>query len=141
MARGRCAGCGLEDPSAKKVERHVASCPDYLALYRTSPEKALSPEDEMKRWSEVTSSDEYQEAKAAEKDERYAGYRANNERRVEQQASRWKSRQFRSGRTTSTPYHANGGIPEGGRLTPIREGSADDAARRVASKQHEIRVG
>lgn len=142
MARGRCSGCGHEDQSAKKVERHTASCPEYIRLWREHPERALSPEAEAERWAAHTSTEEYTEQREAAKDEKYAGYRADNERRVEAQASRWKSREFRSGRSTSTP--AKLPAQQGGRLAPTGvtlTTNDPDPARRVAARQQEIRVG
>lgn len=52
MSAGRCAGCGFTNSSCKLVRSHVMNCEEYLALWRDSPDKALSPEDEFARYSE-----------------------------------------------------------------------------------------
>lgn len=49
IAAGRCAGCGHEDASARKVRYHTSSCAKFIELWRASPEKALDPEAEHAR--------------------------------------------------------------------------------------------
>jgi hypothetical protein len=51
---GRCAGCG-KTGQPKPVLRHVAECPDWLAL---PPERQLDPEAEYRRWLEQDRGDE-----------------------------------------------------------------------------------
>jgi hypothetical protein len=44
VSAGRCSGCGFEDVSCRKVKTHVLTCSVYLALYRSDPDRCLSPE-------------------------------------------------------------------------------------------------
>jgi hypothetical protein len=50
VSAGRCAGCGGTDSSCQRIKKHVQKCPDFLALYRTDPARALDPEAEYRRW-------------------------------------------------------------------------------------------
>lgn len=126
MARGRCAGCGQEDASAKKIERHINTCPQYLDLWRTDPDRALSPTAEAERWSEVKESDDYDLAKHERRERFLVDVKVKNDKKIEAQTQRWTSREFRNlsgADARSTPVPA----PQGGRITERR----DDAAGRA----------
>jgi hypothetical protein len=84
MTIGRCAGCGLTNPSCKTVDKHVMTCPEYLTLYRTEPARALKPTDEYVRWkANEGSADNLADAKDEARTERIAGLRANDKARLE----------------------------------------------------------
>lgn len=89
MTQGRCPGCGLVDASCKKITSHVLHCPDYIALYKSDPDKCLDPESEYLRWR---TEDQSVEARAAAKEERLAARFAENDSRRLEQADRWKPR-------------------------------------------------
>lgn len=130
MARGRCAGCGHEDASARQTAKHVNSCPAYLELYRTDPARALSPEAEAERWARFRETDEHAMAKHEARERFLVDVKAKNDRRIDAQQERWASRSFRNLNATSTPVPT----PEGGVLaTP-----PDDPAGRVAARQARI---
>lgn len=82
MSRGRCAGCGYEDASCKKVRTHVNTCPEFLVLYKTEPARAIDPEDEFVRFKALTETFEYQEARDEEKSAKHAKYREDAERKL-----------------------------------------------------------
>jgi hypothetical protein len=80
MHPGRCAGCGVVNTSCKKIRAHVCECPDYLRLYRESPEKALEPEAEYLRWK---ADDTVADVRAQQKDLRLqARFKALDEKRA-----------------------------------------------------------
>jgi len=65
------------------------TCPEFAALYKESPEKALDPEDEYVRYQEWLQSDEGQawlDEQTADKSE---SYRKNAERILERERTRW----------------------------------------------------
>lgn len=112
MPKGRCAGCGLENSSAKLIERHMTKCPEYLDLYKTDAAKALSAEAEAQRYDTLKKTDEFIEAKEAEKDARYDGYREAAARKIEALRDRWRGGQkFKQVNRKSTPVAS----PENGR--------------------------
>lgn len=49
MATGRCAGCGRID-SLRKIGQHIVDCVDYTTLFRTDPDRALTPAEEYQRY-------------------------------------------------------------------------------------------
>lgn len=51
MSQGRCSGCGETGPEVAIVI-HTVSCPDFAALYREHPDRALLPAREYQRWRE-----------------------------------------------------------------------------------------
>jgi len=89
MTAGRCAGCGATDNSCKKIKAHVTTCPDFLALFKTDPSKALPPEAEYTRWKEE---DNTEEQRAIEKDKRLQVRFADMDRRRENQKERWSKK-------------------------------------------------
>lgn len=85
MALGRCAGCGRTG-SCKKVEVHALTCPQYLELFRTQPERCLDPAAEHDRHKEQNTS----EARAAQRDIRLRARFAEMERQQNIQGQRWR---------------------------------------------------
>jgi hypothetical protein len=73
------------------MRRHVASCPEYAVLYRTSPEKALDPEEEMEKFRLFKQSEEGQDAKADMRAERLDQWTAFQETKAEQALGRWNT--------------------------------------------------
>jgi len=65
------------------------SCPEYIALFRTSPEKCLDPTDEFIRFGLEEGSDE---SKADAKEERLTKRFAELDARRLEQVGRWKPR-------------------------------------------------
>lgn len=49
MAAGRCAGCGRID-SLRKIGLHIVDCVDYATLFRTDPDRCLTPAEEYERY-------------------------------------------------------------------------------------------
>lgn len=86
MAIGRCSGCGRTEQS-KRVQLHVLTCPDYLALYRESPERCLDPEKEQARHRD----EDTVEARAALRDQRLRVRFAEIDTVYQRQAQRWKT--------------------------------------------------
>lgn len=87
MTHGRCAGCGFSSPSCKKVQAHVLSCPDYLALYKSNPAAALTPEQEYERWKLEEDSPESRELRRRKL---HAHYREQADQKLARQRSRWQ---------------------------------------------------
>lgn len=50
---GRCAGCERTDKSADTTREHTRYCPAFKVLFEQSPERALDPETEYRRWVEL----------------------------------------------------------------------------------------
>lgn len=88
MSPGRCAGCGKTHQSCKVIRTHTMSCPDYLKLFKESPEKALDPEAEHRRWNEEENSDE---ARAEAKDVRLQKRFAELDAKRDEQTTRWST--------------------------------------------------
>lgn len=87
MAAGRCAGCGYTS-STRKTELHVLSCPDYLALYREHPDKALDPAAELVRHQ---TEEDTREVRAERRGRRLTKRYAELERAYAQQTARFAS--------------------------------------------------
>lgn len=79
--KGRCAGCGLSG-SVARVSAHARYCPEYRELYRSAPERALSPEEEYARWQD---SEERQERR----EQRREAAIAEADRRRDVHRRRW----------------------------------------------------
>lgn len=111
--RGRCAGCGWEDPSSKRVRVHVQECGEYLALFRATPERALDPEAEYVRDREHRQSAEFAEADEARRAAVHEGFRVAQARRVASDKNRWKTGRLGPERQVSAPVGvpAPGGAP------------------------------
>lgn len=86
MAQGRCAGCGKTDGSAKALNKHILQCPDYIALYKVDPARALTPEAEWERWQ---AEENNPEAREAAREERIATRIAESVAKLDKQHSRW----------------------------------------------------
>ncbi len=87
MPAGRCAGCGFTE-SCARVKVHVLYCPQYLALFRNTPNQCLDPAQEYQRHREREGT---REARALRRAARM------HERFVEREAAasrtdRWKAR-------------------------------------------------
>ena len=54
MSSGRCAGCGFTD-STRRTGQHIMTCPQYLHLYATTPDRCLDPRREYQRHRAYTS--------------------------------------------------------------------------------------
>lgn len=87
MAMGRCSGCGLVG-SCKKVEIHVLTCPSYLTLFRTEPERCLDPASEQQRYK---THEDTSQARAARRDTRLRHRFAEMDRHQSMQAQRWRT--------------------------------------------------
>lgn len=70
MTAGRCAGCGMVRTSHRSVAEHIRNCGPYLVLWRESPDRALDPEAEFRRWQEE---DRNPEAKDLAREQRLNG--------------------------------------------------------------------
>lgn len=81
--QGRCSGCGETGPD-KAIATHTVSCEVFAALYRLSPEQALSPEAEYMRWRE--------QDKAAEQTARVAAKVSDTDARRAAMADRFRTR-------------------------------------------------
>jgi hypothetical protein len=127
MSRGRCSGCGAENASCKKIRTHVNTCPEYISLFKSEPEKCLDPEDEYRRHQQFLKTDDAQVAKDEARQTKHDAYRANNAAKIEQAKERWKGGTvFRSGHGVSRATL----VPDGGRL---RMSNNDDPASLAAS--------
>lgn len=49
MVAGRCAGCGRVD-SLRKIGLHIVDCVDYVTLFRSDPDRCLTPAEEYVRF-------------------------------------------------------------------------------------------
>lgn len=133
MPKGRCAGCGLENGSAKLIERHITKCPDYLDLYKKDPAKALSAEEEASRYDALKKTDAFIEEREAAKDERYDGYRAAAAKKVEALRERWRGgTKFKALNRKSAPTVAPEGATVWG-LTPEESLAKADAGTDIPS--------
>lgn len=124
MTRGRCAGCGKEDASCKKIKTHIASCPEYLELWTTDPDRALDPEEEFLRWKAHVESDDYIMAKEEATSAKYAGYRREAELKIARSKTRWGSRLTESEKTTVTSHDAQVAAMRAGDPAPTAERQA-----------------
>ncbi len=86
MPTGRCAGCGFSD-SCTKVKGHILGCPEYLALFRKTPERCLDPAAEHARFK---AEDDTSEARAERRDQRLSDRFAEMDRLASIQAARWR---------------------------------------------------
>jgi hypothetical protein len=85
MAQGRCAGCGYSG-SCVQVGTHILTCPDYLELFRNSPDKCLDPEAEYQRHKDEDNS----ETRAERRDQRLAQRHAEADRLHALEEARWR---------------------------------------------------
>lgn len=90
MSRGRCSGCGLEDASCSKIRTHVMSCPQYVALFQSEPQRCLDPEDEYVQHKAWLGSEEGQAAREERREVVTQAARAAGEKRVAAARSRWE---------------------------------------------------
>jgi hypothetical protein len=84
-APGRCAGCGETGPE-RAVAGHAVRCPEFAALHRLDPARALPPAAEHQRWL----AEERPGQKAAQHDAKVA----DTESRRAQMAERFRTRDF-----------------------------------------------
>jgi hypothetical protein len=69
------------------MDTHVVTCPDFIALYKSDPSKAINPRQEYDRWSREENS---AEARAEAKDARLSTRFAELDRRRMEQSERWQ---------------------------------------------------
>lgn len=132
MPMGRCAGCGETSASCKKINAHVLECPEYKALYKSDPDKALSPREEFARWKaedgKLLEKVDRIEARA----QRASDHREINDRKLESAQERWSSQTTH--RSTSIPVTT----PDDGSAWGVKRDAVDpesltDLGKRVAS--------
>lgn len=82
MSQGRCAGCG-EMGTAAEVSEHIRACTPYRQLFDDSPERALAPEEELRRWQE--------EDRPGERAGRKEAAVSEADRRRGEQRARWET--------------------------------------------------
>jgi hypothetical protein len=87
MAKGKCAGCGVQKNSSKIMNQHIVVCEKYLEIYKIDPSRALSPEAEFLRYQ---NEDNNEEAKAERKDKRLSSIFEEIDTKREAQTLRWK---------------------------------------------------
>jgi len=85
MTAGRCAGCGMTNPSCKKVEKHIMGCEPYVLLFREG-KAPLLPEQEYQRFLREEGSEEAKDEFRANRRESFFE-RLDDER--SQQNVRW----------------------------------------------------
>lgn len=86
MPSGRCSGCGHTD-SSKKVAAHITTCPAYLDLYLTEPQRCLSPSAEARRHRTADTA----QARAQRRDLRLRHRFAELDQQVRTQIDRWRT--------------------------------------------------
>jgi len=69
------------------MKTHVASCPDYVRLYRSDPAAALDPGPEFERWEKF----EQEQEKAAAREDRIGKLIDGNERKLQAARERWRT--------------------------------------------------
>ena len=69
------------------MKAHVASCPDYVSLYRRDPAAALDPGPEFERWEKFEQGAE----KAAAREDRIGKLIDGNERKLAAARQRWQT--------------------------------------------------
>lgn len=89
MAQGRCAGCGKTSTSCKQMDQHIISCPEYTALFKEDPSRALNPREEYDRWQIEENNPE---ARAEAKDKRLSVRFAKVEKQRATQDVRWATK-------------------------------------------------
>lgn len=132
MPLGRCAGCGASDASARRMAAHISECEDYKELYRTSPDRALSPAEEQKRYLAEGGADAaklvQQEARAG----RASTHRDMNDKKLEMEHERWKlaTTQASTSHAVTTP---DDGTSWGAHRDEVVPESLADMGKRVAA--------
>lgn len=101
MPLGRCAGCGKTSASCKQINAHVLECPEYKALYKSDPDRALSPREEHKRWLREDGKLQDKVAKVEARSARAEAHREINDRKLSMEAERWSTQT--TTRSTSRP--------------------------------------
>ena len=101
MPMGRCAGCGETSGSCKKINAHVLECPEYKALYKRDPAKALSPREEYARWKAEDGALLEKVERIEARAQRASDHREINDRKLESAHERWSTQS--SHRSTSRP--------------------------------------
>lgn len=91
MSRGRCSGCGLEDASCSKIRTHVMSCSEYVALFKTTPDDCLDPEDEYVKHRQWLESEEGQAAREERREIVTQRAREAGDRRTAAARERWSA--------------------------------------------------
>lgn len=89
MSAGRCAGCGKSSSSCKAIEKHVMTCPEFIALYKADPAAALDPEQEYVRYRDETDHDA---VRAENRDARLSARIAEVDVQRDKQEARWRKR-------------------------------------------------
>lgn len=107
----------------------MGSCLEYIALWNTTPELCLDPEDEYVKHQAYLKSDAALDAKEEAKDAKHAGYRESNAAKLETARQRWQGgTKFTSGHATSRAT----AVPPGGKLSPTATPS-DPATKAAGS--------
>jgi hypothetical protein len=132
MPQGRCAGCGETSASCKKINAHVLECPEYKALYKADPSKALSPREEYARWLREDGKLLEKADRVVARAQRAEDHRRINDRKLATEAERWSS--ATSHRSTSRPVTTpDDGQAWGVKRDEVVPESLVDLGKRVAS--------
>jgi hypothetical protein len=132
MPQGRCAGCGETDVSCKKINAHVLECPEYKALYKADPDRALSPREEYQRWLREDGKLQDKMVRVQARSERAEAHREINDRKLSMEAERWS--EPTTHRSTSRPVTT----PDDGLTWGMKRDQADpesftDLGKRVGA--------
>lgn len=132
MPIGRCSGCGETNASAKYMAAHVSECPEYKKLYKDSPELALSPVEEQRRYVEEDGKLQDKAAQFEARQQRAAAHREMNDRKLTMEQQRWSAPTTH--KATSTPVTT----PDDGQAWGVLRDEVDpeslaDLGKRVAS--------
>jgi hypothetical protein len=111
---------------------HIGECKDYKELYRTSPEKALSPAEEQKRYLAEGGAEEAKLVQAEARADRASAHRGMNDKKLEMEHERWKlvTTQASTSRAVTTPED---GTAWGVHRDEVVPESLADLGKRVAA--------
>lgn len=83
---GRCAGCG-NTASSRKIEIHILTCDQFLALFKSTPQRCLDPQAEFERFK---SEEDTPEARAVRRGQRLQQRFLEFDAIARTQADRWR---------------------------------------------------
>lgn len=89
MLRGRCSGCGKED-TTRKVQIHITQCPEYLALFRSHPDRALDPAAEYVKSQQPEALQDSEDVREAQREAKREAHRELTEFRKTTTLKRWE---------------------------------------------------
>lgn len=91
VTKGRCAGCGFEDASERKVRIHTIGCPEFIALWKANPEQALEPAEAHAQYHQVEAKEARKEAHQDQFDTVRGQLQELAARRQEADRERWRN--------------------------------------------------